>query len=221
MIIFVPIKKLSQRVPNKNFREFSKLPLYKHVLMKLVSYRVFVDTDCEELIESIKSDTDLAHVTPFLRKNHLIGHQVSVCELIHNFLKQFNIKNEIICQMHVTSPFITEETIKKALEVIKGENFDSVVSCNVYQNRLWRKESYGYCPINHNPMVLEQTQDLPVYYEENSLFYMFSSNYFLTNKNRIGVKPYFYEIKYPENLDIDTEDDWKIAKQIYLSMKKN
>ena len=89
-------------------------------------------------------------------------------------------------------------------------NYDSVVSCNVHQVRFWRKERYGYCPVNHNPAKLEQTQDLPKYYEENSAFYIFKPEVLIRTGNRIGQNPFFYELKDPENLDIDTEEDWKL-----------
>ena len=56
---------------------------------------------------------------------------------------------------------------------------------------------------------LEQTQDLPKYYEENSAFYIFQPNILLKTGNRIGQNPFFYELREPENLDIDTEEDWK------------
>ena len=95
------------------------------------------------------------------------------------------------------------------------KNHDSVVSCNTYNSRFWRKEKYGFCPINHNPIKLEQTQDLPSLYEENSAFYIFSPDIMLSTGNRIGKNPYFYSVEYPFNLDIDTEEDWeKVTKEI-------
>ena len=73
---------------------------------------------------------------------------------------------------------------------------------------------YGPCPINHNPIKLEQTQDLPTLYEENSAFYIFKSIDFIKSHNRIGVKPFFYAVEPPENLDIDIESDWKLVKAL-------
>lgn len=213
MIIFIPIKEKSQRVPNKNFRPFGGLPLYKNCLYKLSDHRVYIDTDSEKLIQEIKQDSKLKNVCVFHRKKELCGHETSVCELIQNFILKFNFRDEIICQVHVTSPFLKTKTIEDAVKKIKLGN-DSVVSCNSYQNRLWRKEPYGYCPVNHNPLKLEQTQDLPLFYEENSLFYIFNSESFLKTKSRVGINPHFYEVSYPENLDIDTEDDWRLAKII-------
>ena len=98
---------------------------------------------------------------------------MSVCDLISNFIDRYIFKDEHVCQIHVTSPFLTLLTLEAAYDRIK-EGYDSVASCNEIHTRFWRKEEYGYSPINHNPMKLEQTQDLPTYYEENSNFYIFS-----------------------------------------------
>lgn len=213
MKIFIPIKEISQRVPEKNFRLIEGIPLYKRCLYKLSLFDVYVDTDSEELIKSIREDNKLKNVTVYKRNEDLLGNEVSVCELINNFILEYCDSKTNICQLHVTSPFLEISTLHNAFRKLE-EGYDSVVSCNNYQNRLWRKESYGYCPINHNPLKLEQTQDLPVYYEENSLFYIFNSDFFLKTKCRIGTNPYFYSCDYPENIDIDTEDDWKLVKSI-------
>ena len=212
MKIFIPIKENSQRVTRKNFRIFNGLPLYKHTLYKLKSFDIFVDTDSKKIYDEINQDPELAHVTVFIREKELIGDEVSVCKLIENFIRKFNIENETLCQIHVTSPFLTLDTLEHALQ--KVGDYDSVVSCNPLQTRLWRQEKYGMCPVNHNPTVLQQTQDLPVYYEENSLFYIFNSSGFLKTGNRVGLNPYFFETTFPENLDIDWESDWELAKVI-------
>lgn len=208
MIIFIPIKEKSQRVPNKNFRNFNGTPLYKHVLRRLKNHEVFVDTDSDEIIRECQTDTTLSHTVAYKRKPELCGHKVSVCDLILNFINQFEIQ-DYITQMHVTSPFLEPELIEEAGKKIKEH--DSVVSCNIINSRLWRKELYGYCPVNHNPLKMEQTQDLPEIYEENSAFYIFKPEVIKKFGNRIGQNPYFYEVKEPYNIDIDTEADWQRA----------
>ena len=220
MIIFIPIKKNSQRVPNKNFRNFGGAPLYKHTLYKLRNEVVYVDTDSDDLINDISKDSNLKNVIAFKRQGSLIGDSVSVCDLIRSFIISNNISNEYICQMHVTSPFINLDIINDAYMKI-DDGYNSVASCNKIKARLWRNESYGYCPVNHNPMRLEQTQDLPDYYVENSAFYIFNSDIFLKNKLRVGDNPYFYEIGFPYNLDIDTECDWDMCIDINNFLRKN
>jgi len=209
--MFIPIKENSQRVPRKNFRILNGEPLYRHILLKYSDFEIYVDTDSEEIITEINKDTRLNNVKVYKRDSNLTGDNVSVCELIKDFIKKYNITEPII-QTHVTSPFLTPEILKKACFYIK--EYDSVVSCNKHNSRFWRKEEYGFCPVNHNPLKLEQTQDLPSLYEENSAFYIFKPEIVLNTGNRIGKNPYFYCLEEPYNIDIDTESDWKKALQI-------
>tara|TARA_E500000331_G_scaffold352939_1_gene402600 strand:- start:2470 stop:3129 length:660 start_codon:yes stop_codon:yes gene_type:complete len=219
MNIFVPIKANSQRVPNKNFRMFGKEPLYKHTLLKLFNHDVWVSTDCSGIIKAIKEDSRLSHVTPYLRRNDLCGDEVSVCSLISDWIETYQIKG-IACQLHVTSPFLTVKTLEKAFKMFEpGYGYDSIFSCDKLQVRMWRNEKYGLCPVNHNPVDLKQTQDLPPYYAENSLFYFFKVKILQQVGNRIGVNPWPVETTFPENVDIDNESDWDFAQKLLEVIK--
>jgi CMP-N-acetylneuraminic acid synthetase len=208
MKLFVPIKGESIRVPRKNFRDFLGKPLYIHTLSKFNDFDIFVDTDSGEIEEGLK---DFKNITIIRRKPELIGNDISVNLLIENCVNNYCNESDIICQIHVTSPFLNPETLIKAHNKLMKEGLDSICSCNELQTRLWRKEDYGFVPINHNPMKLEKTQDLPIYYEENSAFYMFTVKAFKELNNRISANHSFQTIEYPETLDIDTEEDFKIA----------
>ncbi len=210
MIIFIPIKEESQRVPNKNFRDFGGVPLWKNFLYKFKEDKVFVDTDSDKLISEIRDDDCLSNVVPYKRCKDLVGNEVSVCKLLENFINKYKIKDKFV-QLHVTNPFLKRETVLHAFDMM--DFYDSIVSCNKLQTRLWRKELYGYTPVNHNPLKLEQTQDLPELLEENSCFYVMDPSVF-KRYGRIGENPHFYEVVYPENLDIDTEQDWAMCVKV-------
>jgi len=208
MKIFIPIKHNSQRVKAKNFRIFGTEPLFKHTLLKYPHDEVYIDTDSDEIIDLVKKDNRLTNVVAFSRKEKLRGHKVSVCDLIQDFVRSYNIDSPLV-QIHVTSPFLQRETIVEAEKFM--QTHDSVVACNIYQSRFWRQETYGYCPVNHNPVKMEQTQDLPAMYEENSAFYIFDPQVIMNSNSRVGTNPYFYGLTEPENIDIDIESDWDRA----------
>jgi len=217
MIIYIPIKHNSQRVPRKNFRFFGEEPLYKHTLLKYSKYKVYVDTDSAEITDGITTDKRLKHVTVVPRQEQLKGDLVSVCALLKDFILRYKI-TDTIAQIHVTSPFLEPSTVAKA-ESLLGE-YDSVASATVHQTRFWRKEEYGFCPVNHNPIKMEQTQDLPAYYEENSAFYIFHPGLITMTGSRIGSNPYFYPLGIPQNADIDTEDDWNSISLFHNNLRK-
>ena len=76
--------------------------------------------------------------------------------------------------------------------------------------------------MNHDPKMLV-TQHLPPIFEENSCFYIFTKESFIVNENRIGSKPFMFEIDKIEATDIDDPEDFIIAEILYkeLRLKKS
>ena len=79
------------------------------------------------------------------------------------------------------------------------------------QVRLW--DQLGR-PINHNPAVLLQTQDLPPFFEENSCMYIFTRSHLTARRNRLGERPMMFEIDPLEAWDVDNEVDFSIAEMM-------
>lgn len=225
MKVFIPIKHHSARVPGKNFRMFGRMPLYKRCLTRFKEFELWVDTDSSELKSLIAEDPDLNHVRVIDRNPELIGDDTSVNLLIEDFIHRYCKSNEVICQIHVTSPFLLPESLKQAELKIKGgfkDGIDSICSANLHNSRFWMDtdSALGYVPLNHNPLKLEKTQDLLNVYEENSAYYMFTVKSFLTNNNRIGVNHIFDPLSKLESTDIDTEADFDNALNLYYRLEK-
>ena len=220
--VFIPIKSISQRVPGKNFRMFGEHELWRHLLLKLISddYRVYVDTDNEKLKQTINAEFADQNIVAYARHESLRGHEVSVNALIKYFIEGVCDRDDNVVQVHTTTPFLKQLTITKAFKMLESKQYDSIAGCDVHQTRGWRIESKGsvynqrFIPLNHNPMILEQTQDIEPLYTENSVIYGFSVKSFMECKNRIGHRPYFMPIEFPENLDIDDERDWTICSTL-------
>ena len=214
MKIFIPIKKESIRVPNKNYRDFGGQPLWRHTLLKFSGCKIFVDTDDLELINIINNDGELKNVCAYERRKDYVGNDISVNKLIDNFLNMFVFNNETIVQLHVTSPFLLSDTLVDAFQYM--DVYKSVCGANKVQSRLWENHLLGWKPVNHDPSKLIPTQDLPQIFEENSSFYMFTKNsYIENNNNRISNKNWFQLVNFPQNLDIDTEDDWNMCVKLW------
>jgi CMP-N-acetylneuraminic acid synthetase len=70
-------------------------------------------------------------------------------------------------------------------------------------------------PVNHNQNILLRTQDLPPIFEENSCLYLFSEEILMKNHNRIGDRPFLFEIPEIEAQDIDVELNFRVAEFLY------
>lgn len=218
--VFIPIQESAKAFADRNFLELNDEPLWFRCLRRFSDFTVFVDTDCEEIIEAVAADPSLAHVRAYSRDSALRGQDVSINQLIMAFLDRFRIRHEPIIQMHVTTPFLQPATVMEAARKVELDTaFDSSVSCTVMRKRIWRWEAYGFCPVNHNPLDLQPSLSLPEFYVENSAFFVFQADVFRQTSNRVGFRPWFQPLSHPEFLEVKTEEDWQLAQWVASSSK--
>jgi len=213
----MPMKGHSERVPGKNLRNFNGKPLYHNMMETLLKSKyikkIVIDTDSEEIIKDIQENfTDIQII---IRDSPLRGDLVSMNKIIEYDIN--NIDGEYFIQTHSTNPLLTSATIDEAIEKLiqNMDKYDSVFSVTELKTRLYDDKGE---PINHNPAILERTQDLKSIYEENSNFYIFTRQSFNKGKCRIGEKPVLYIENKLEAIDIDYEEDFIIAESIFKNI---
>jgi len=210
IIALVPMRHDSQRVIGKNYRMLAGRPLYQHILSTLQSCseiaEIVVDTDSEKIIDGIKQA--YPEVQIIVRPDHLREGETSMNEILLHDTAQFEA--DYYLQTHSTNPLLRSETISRAIKTLLENypDYDSLFSVTRRQTRLW--DELGRA-INHNPAILLRTQDLPAVYEENSCLYMFTRETLVIEHNRLGRRPYLFEIGAEEAWDIDEEIDFEIV----------
>ena len=123
------------------------------------------------------------------------------------------VQADLYLQTHSTNPLLRSETISRAIQTLTGSfpAYDSLFSVTRLQTRLW--DQLGR-PVNHNPAILLRTQDLPPIYEENSCIYIFTRQTLEQRRNRLGERPYLFEISASEAWDIDEELDFRVVDML-------
>jgi N-acylneuraminate cytidylyltransferase len=220
MIFFIIIKHDSQRIKKKNFKKLGKYKMWEHLIRELKGHKVFIDTDSPTIIN--KCNKSFPWIKAYKRQEKFILQENQkksspTLSMIKNFLKNYvKDDNEVIVTTHVTSPFLKLDTILKAIK--KLNFFDSVHSVTKDYNFAWLEDKKKkFIPINFDPKVVTKTQNLNPLVQSNGAFFIFKKKTFLKYNNRIGKKPFFYEINFPESVEIDTIDDLNLAKKICKS----
>jgi CMP-N-acetylneuraminic acid synthetase len=200
----------SQRVTGKNYRPLAGKPLYQHIIETLLAVpeitAIMVDTDSEPVMNGLRAD--FPQVKIIQRPENLRAPEIPMNEILAYDTAQ--LEADFYIQTHSTNPLLRAETLSAAIAEFLGKypGFDSMFSVTRWQTRLYDQLTR---PINHNPAILLQTQDLPPVYEENSCFYLFTRKNLLARRNRMGERPLMVEIPRLEAIDIDEEADFEIA----------
>jgi len=214
----VPMRHHSQRVPGKNFRPLDGRPLYAHILATLQAVpevtQILVDTDSDEIIEGIK--TNFPAVRCVSRPENLRADDVPMNEIL--MYDTGLVQSDFFLQTHSTNPLLKPGTISKGIQTLLAQYpaYDSLFSVTRFQSRFW--DGLGRA-VNHNPDILLQTQDLPPIFEENSCLYIFTRETLAAKRNRLGDRPYLFEIDADEAWDIDEEIDFKLVDLLIQARK--
>ena len=208
----VPMRHHSERVPGKNYRLLGNEPLFVHIVSALLScdviHEVAIDTDSSAVREI--ASTRFPNVRIIDRPAHLRSGSTPMNDVLLNTV-QF-LEADAYLQTHSTNPFLSEDTLRRALTAFTESTCDSLFSVTERRTRFWTPDGK---PVNHDPRRLLRTQDLDPLLEENSCIYIFTRKTIQETGNRIGQDPLIFPMDQMEALDIDTEADFQIAECLH------
>ena len=218
---FLPTRKGSQRVINKNTKPFANIEggILELKLRQLLNSkridRVLLSTNDEESIKIAHSiDPNSCKINVIVRPEYLCLDTTNLVDLI-NYVPTITNADHILWG-HVTTPFADASDYDNAIDVYFekiNNGFDSLVSVTPFKNFLFNKA--GEIINNSSNIKWPRTQDLTPLLELNHAMFITSKIIYEQKNNRVGDKPYFHEMEKLKSIDIDWEDDFKIAEMIY------
>ena len=204
---FIPVKSTSERVTSKNTRNFNGEPLFAFTVKKLLKCdfidEVYVDSECDNILRVAKN----LGAIPFKRSAELATNATDGNALFYNEIK--DIDADIFIQHLCTSPFIKESTIQHGIDILNDLSYDSVVLGERTKKYKWLNNQPVY-DINNIPNSVDLEYDV---FESMGL-YLIKRESALKLKRRIGASPKMIFGDPVELVDINTEDDFKLATTI-------
>jgi CMP-N-acetylneuraminic acid synthetase/regulator of RNase E activity RraA len=208
VVAFVPAKSSSDRVVNKNTRPFNGEPFFLFTVHKLVQCEfideVYIDSDSPEIL----AQGERAGAKPLARDPALASNTTDGNAL---FMNEVNFADADIYIQHLcTSPFITKQTIREAVETLMTDSeVDSVVLARKEKQYLWHngQPAYRIDPIPNSV-------DLPDTISEAMGLYVITKDAAIKTRRRIGERPKLIHGKPIELVDVNTEEDMNLARTI-------
>ena len=210
----IPIKEKSKRVKSKNFRSFCGEPLYRFFMKRLIDSpfdEIYIDTDSAEISEYARGmGWGVIERVPELAADSANGNDLLVYEA--NM-----VDAEIYFQLFITAPLLRSQTIHDAYKIMTTQiEYDSLFTATEIYSWFW----YNNKPVNYDPKVLPRSQDATPIIRETTGLYAIRRKALLENKCRIGESPYMLYVDEIEAMDIDTEQDFRIAEFISSDIRQ-
>ena len=223
VIAFLPMRKGSQRVKNKNVKIFSGVEggltfiKISQLLKSKKIDKIIISTDdvvVKSIALSFKSDKIILDDRP----EYLASSTTSTDDLV-KYVPSI-VDDGIVLWTHVTSPFVTEKIYDDMIEkyLTNLNDYDSLMSVTKIQKFFWDNEK----PINYDKSQEKwpRTQTIAPIYEINSGAFIADINIYKNLEDRVGSKPFLYELSEKEAFDIDWEDDFEIAEILWSKYGK-
>ncbi|WP_144967221.1 cytidylyltransferase domain-containing protein [Pseudomonas sp. DE0010] len=213
---FLPCRKGSERVPNKNIKPFGghQFGLIEIKLKQLLQSdaidAIVLSTNDESILEYASSLRN-SKLKLHQRRDDLSSSQTSTDQLVAHALELIGDGN--ILWTHVTSPFLNATHYNEIVEVYNEKmaaGFDSLMTTNLIHGFLWQND----IPVNYDRDVEKwpRTQTLAPVHEVNSGVFLASANIYDQLDDRIGRRPYLHPLDKLVSHDIDWPEDFIVAE---------
>jgi len=211
--IIIPCRKGSQRVKNKNFKQFSDSSLLeiKVKQAKKLGLPVCINSD-SEIAEEISNKNDI----DFVRRPEYYASSECNNSEHYEYLGK-SVSTDLIMILQPTAPLIKDETLSKCLDTFVSnlDKYDSLVTAQYAKKHVW----FDNKPINYDLKNTKNSQDLRSVILPTFGVIICKTKNLIESRNVITDKCLFYEIDDTESIEIDTELEFEIAEFLYNKRK--
>ena len=217
----IPARSKSKRIKNKNIQKIKGLELFVHTIKfakKFKNIEICFSTDSRKYKNIASQYIKVGSLRPKrLSSDHVKTYDVFRYEL-KKAEKELGKKFKYLLLLQPTVPYRKKTDLIRAINYIKKNNVDSVVSLNSvkgfhpYRMKKISKKNKVYNYSGRKNENIEPIQKLPKIYLRSGSIYLIKREAFFKYKNLLGkkVRPIIVENKYAIN--IDNYEDMVIAK---------
>lgn len=221
-IAIIPARGGSKRIPRKNIKAFLGKPIITYSIQTAIDSglydEVMVSTDDKEIAQIALEN---GAKVPFIRSSENANDFATTADVILEVLAEYKKKGQkfdyCTC-IYPTAPFVTAELLKRSLDKLLFEKFDSVFPVLKYSfpiQRAMRADDSGRIRMIDEEHMHLRSQDLEPSFHDSGQFYTLNVNVFLNEQKLWTSNTGFIEISELEAQDIDNETDWKLAELKY------
>ncbi|BAQ64490.1 cytidylyltransferase domain-containing protein [Geminocystis sp. NIES-3709] len=218
IITIIPARGGSKGIPGKNIRLLSGKPLIAHSILdaqeaQLVD-QVYVTTDDPEITTvSLNYGAQVIQRPPEFATDIASSESALLHALIE--IEKSGVSPELVIFLQCTSPLRTGLDIDRAIEQLRKENADSLLSVSPTHRFLWHKIDDVAQSINYDYRHRQRRQDINPQYMENGSIYIFKPWILKQLNNRLGGKISLFIMDEEQSHEIDSLHDFDYIEFLF------
>ena len=145
IVVMIPARIGSKGIPRKVIRPFNGKPLLFYTIdlaLNIPNAVIYINTDSNLIFDLISKEYK-SKVKIFLRDKKYGDDDVTLDELVLNFIAENNFKEDHILTIQPTSPLIRLETILNFVNEYKKSNYNSLITVKENRKLEWEKNKKG------------------------------------------------------------------------------
>lgn len=222
-VAIIPARGGSKRIPGKNIKDFFGKPVIAYSIEVAKASgcfdRIIVSTDDEHIASvALAYGADV----PFLRPNEIADDFSTTGQVIKHALLWLEAESSIpdlVCCIYACAPFISASDIQRGLDLLE-ENKDAYFCFPVCEYAFPIQRSINITEAGRAQMFQPEcfsmrSQDLTQAYHDVGQFYWGRPEGYLSDTPMFSSYSVPMPISRRSVVDIDTEEDWQYAVQLY------
>ena len=223
-LAIIPARSGSKRIKNKNIKKFFSKPIILYSVNIAIRSKIFdkihVSTDSNKISNLIEKN---GLKVDFLRSKSKSKDKVPLIEVLKYVIEKYDKKKEYydeIWLIYPCAPLTKKEDLlrankkfsstKKTYPLMSFREYDAPIE--------WSFKKKGNIFVANNVKKLKtDSKKITKNYYESASFVVYKKNHIF--KKNIISKYYNYIMPKNRSIDIDDNDDWKLAEALYLKNK--
>lgn len=215
VLVVIPARKNSKRIPNKNKKIFLGKPLVfwtiDNVIKSTFVSKIVVTTDDDEIISY---QDKYPSVQFYRRPSELALDDTPGVDPVIDVMLQQNENYDYVMLLQPTSPLRTLQSIDQAITEMIDLSCDTLVSVKpliINPNHVLAVDRLG------KSRLLSDCNEICLL---NGAIYISKWSVFMMQKSFLTESTYLFRMSEKESVDIDTESDWLMAESLFLNKIK-
>ncbi len=222
ILIIIPARGGSKRIPHKNIKIFNGRPLIAHAINAALRSKywdkIIVSTDSPAIARIARK---YGAEVPFTRPAHLATDTASSASVLKHavsFYSSGEFSPDVIVLIQPTSPLVLPEHINGVIRKMFSDKTSSCFSaCEIAERPEWMYKIRGGRPtrfLNLKHGRSKRSQDLPRLFRVNGAVYAVEKELLMKKGKIIGHHPSIFIMPRENSIDIDEPVDLKMAEAL-------